>query len=64
MYKRQVYVRLIVLKVGPAETSPINNITIPGIRFVIEADVKEEPEFVYLMRQRRAYELQNAPDVD
>ena len=59
-----VYVRLIIKKVGPAEVSPINNITIPGIRFVIEADVKEEPDFVYLMRQRRAYELQNAPDVD
>jgi hypothetical protein len=59
-----VYVRLIVLKIGPAEVSPMTSLTIPGIRFVIEADAKEEPEFVYLMRQRRAYELQQEPDVD
>lgn len=59
-----VYVRLIILKIGPAEVSPITNVTIPGIRFVIQADAKEEPEFVYLMRQRRAYELQQQPDVD
>lgn len=59
-----VYVRLIILKIGPAEVSSITNVTIPGIRFVIQADVKEEPDFVYLMRQRRAYELQQEPDVD
>jgi len=59
-----VYVRLIIKKIGPAEVSPITSVTIPGIRFVIEADAKEEPEFVYLMRQRRAYELQQEPDVD
>ena len=25
---------------------------------------KEEPDFVYIMRQRRAYELQQSPDED
>jgi len=59
------YVRLIIKRVGPPGTiSTIDSVTIPGIRFVIEADVKEEPDFVYLMRQRRAYELQQEPDVD
>ena len=59
------YVRLIIKRVGPPGTiSTIDSVTIPGIRFVIEADAKEEPEFVYLMRQRRAYELQQEPDVD
>lgn len=59
------YVRLIIKRVGPPGTiSTIDNVTIPGIRWVVEADAKEEPDFVYLMRQRRAYELQNEPDVD
>lgn len=59
------YVRLIIKRVGPPGTiSTIDSVTIPGIRFVIEADAKEEPDFVYLMRQRRAYELQQEPDVD
>lgn len=59
-----VNIRLIVKKIGPSEVSSITNVFIPGIRFVIEADAKEEPDFVYLMRQRRAYELQQTPDVD
>ena len=60
-----VFVRFIIKRVGPPGTiSTIDQVSIPGIRFVIEADVKEEPDFVYLMRQRRAYELQQEPDVD
>jgi hypothetical protein len=59
------YARFIIKRVGPPGTiSTINSVTIPGIRFVIEADAKEEPDFVYIMRQRRAYELQQEPDVD
>jgi hypothetical protein len=59
------YVRLLIKRVGPVGTiSTIDSVTIPGVRFVIQADAKEEPDFVYLMRQRRAYELQQEPDED
>lgn len=33
-------------------------------RFLLRADAKEEPEFEYLMRLKRSYELQNEPDRD
>ena len=49
---------------GPDPTSTLSNVIFPGIRIVLGCNVTEEPEYVYLMRQRRAYELQNEPDVD
>jgi hypothetical protein len=33
-------------------------------RYILRADSKEEPEFEYLMRLKRSYELQNEPDRD
>jgi len=33
-------------------------------RYLLRADAKEEPEFEYLMRLKRSYELQNQPDRD
>ena len=33
-------------------------------RYLLRADVKEEPEYEYLMRLKRSYELQNEPDND
>ena len=36
----------------------------PTSRILIRADVKEEPEYEYLMRLKRSYELQNEPDRD
>ena len=33
-------------------------------RYILRADAKEEPEFEYLMRLKRSYELQNEPDRD
>jgi hypothetical protein len=33
-------------------------------RYLLRADAKEEPEFEYLMRLKRSYELQNEPDRD
>jgi hypothetical protein len=39
-------------------------LTLPGCRHILSADAKEEPEFEYLMRLKRSYELQNEPDVD
>jgi len=34
------------------------------VRYVIRATSKEEPEYEYLMRLKRSYELQNEPDRD
>lgn len=36
----------------------------PGARYLLKASAKEEPEFEYLMRLKRSYDLQNEPDVD
>jgi len=34
------------------------------VRYLLRAKATEEPEFQYLMRLKRSYELQNAPDRD
>ena len=34
------------------------------VRFILRAEAKEEPEYEYLMRLKRSYELQNEPDRD
>ena len=39
-------------------TSTIDNLIFPGVRVVVNVDVKEEQEYQYLMRLRRSYELQ------
>jgi hypothetical protein len=51
-------------KIGAGATSTLDSVTVPGFRVVLSADVTEEPDFVYLMRQRRAYELQQSHDED
>jgi len=33
-------------------------------RYILRTDAKEEPEYQYLMRLKRSYELQNEPDRD
>lgn len=38
--------------------------TVLPARFLLQATAKEEPEFQYLMRLMRSYNLQNEPDVD
>jgi len=38
--------------------------TVPATRHLVVADTKAEPEFEYLMRLKRSYDLQNEPDVD
>ena len=40
------------------------DITIPPARYILSADAKEEPEFEYLMRLKRSYELQQSYDED
>ena len=59
-----IYVAPLTLKIGPGPTSTIDNITIPGYRLVVDVDAKEEPDYQYLMRLRRSYELQQTSDVD
>ena len=56
----RLYCTRIVQAVSPAAT-------IGGlypVRYIVSADAKEEPEFEYLMRLKRSYELQNEPDRD
>jgi hypothetical protein len=38
--------------------------TVFGARYILRGAGKEEPEFQYLMRLKRSYELQNEPDRD
>ena len=52
--------RCVVL--GAANTDGV--ILVYGCRHMLRATVKEEPEYQYLMRLKRSYELQNQPDRD
>jgi len=49
---------------GQQPLSTLSNVIFPGIRIMLGCEVYEEADYVYLMRQRRAYELQQEPDVD
>jgi len=42
----------------------VTSITLPSARQLLVVDAKAEPEFEYLMRLKRSYDLQNEPDVD
>jgi hypothetical protein len=59
-----VYAYATTVKIGPGQTSTIDNIVIPGLRLIVDVDAKEEADYQYLMRLRRSYELQQSPDVD
>lgn len=41
-----------------------DTIDVLAARYVLSAEAKEEPEYEYLMRLKRSYELQNEPDRD
>ena len=41
-----------------------DRIDLTPARYVVSAEAKEEPEYEYLMRLKRSYELQNEPDRD
>lgn len=41
-----------------------NRVDLSGARYLMKAELKEEPEYEYLMRLKRSYELQNEPDRD
>lgn len=47
-----------------APTAQFNSILLPGCQIVLGATAKEEPDFQYLYRLMRSYELQNEPDED
>ena len=56
----RVYCTRIVQGVAPAATVG----GLYPVRYILSADAKEEPEYEYLMRLKRSYELQNEPDRD
>lgn len=39
-------------------------VSVPISRHLIQCDVKEEPQYEYMMRLKRSYDLQQEPDVD
>ena len=41
-----------------------NRTDVSGARYLMKAELKEEPEYEYLMRLKRSYELQQEPDRD
>jgi len=57
----------VITRKGSATGQPvsgIDNVVIAGIRVVVDVDAMEEPEYQYLMRLRRSYELQQSHDED
>jgi len=50
--------------VGASLAGTNKDLAVLGSRQILSAEAKEEPEFEYLMRLKRSYELQNEPDVD
>jgi hypothetical protein len=42
----------------------VDSATVTSVQMIIGADAKEEPEYQYMMRLKRSYELQNEPDRD
>jgi len=47
-----------------SQLAQFTSLTIPGCQVVLGASVKEEPEFQYLYRLMRSYELQQSHDED
>ena len=50
--------------VGVFITGADATVLLPPVRHVINADAKKEPDFEYLMRLKRSYDLQQVPDRD
>jgi hypothetical protein len=46
------------------EATPDTAAGMAPVRFVVEVDTKQEPQYEYLMRLKRSYDLQQAPDRD
>lgn len=56
--------RFLLANVEPLDPAQSVSITIPPSRHLVLADVKEEQDYVYMMRLKRSYDLQNEPDRD
>ncbi len=52
--------RLVVVSLNAAATRIVST----NARHVLQVDVAEEPEYSYMMRLKRSYDLQQQPDVD
>lgn len=59
-----VYVQGNTLVVGPGTVSTITSFTWPSMQVKLLCNTKAEPEFQYLMRLKRSYELQQSYDED
>ena len=59
-----VYLTGNTLVVGPGTVSTIETFTWPSMQLKVLCNTKAEPEFQYLMRLRRSYELQQSQDID
>jgi hypothetical protein len=59
----RIYCYRIVL-IDAATLGAAANINVQPARYLIQAVPKEEPEFEYLMRLKRSYDLQQSPDED
>jgi len=57
----RIYITRIVL-FGELNGNGVHSVS--PVRYLLKANAKEEPEFEYLMRLKRSYELQNEPDRD
>lgn len=53
-----------VVIIDAATIASATSINTQAARYVIDATPKAEPEFQYLMRLKKSYDLQNEPDVD
>ena len=60
LYVYRIVYASMVLASGASTIS----LTLPPARALIAANVKEEPDYVYMMRLKRSYELQHEPDND
>ena len=56
--------RIYCYRVVSAAVTADSTIAVYGARYLLRAKAKEEPEYEYLMRLKRSYELQNEPDND
>jgi len=60
----RVYIYRFIQANNADQTAQFTSILVPGCQVVLGADVKEEPEFQYLYRLMRSYELQQSHDED
>lgn len=60
----RIYLYRIGSVVAATEGLGVTTGTLPNVYVVLSVDAKEEPEYQYLMRLQRSYELQNEPDRD